>query len=100
LCTLSLTPETTPTTVVATTIASKKHKIPVSLIPTRTSPTQQLVSPGAGGGVGGVLPISSKIPVRTANAEKRAKERDASGNGLTTVIDESQLSPSEIRALR
>jgi hypothetical protein len=37
----------------------------------------------------------SRIPIRTANAEKRAREL-----GLVPDIDETQLSPSELRALR
>lgn len=37
----------------------------------------------------------SRIPVRTANAEKRARDL-----GLVQDIDESNLSPSELRAFR
>jgi hypothetical protein len=38
---------------------------------------------------------NSRIPIRTANAEKRAREQ-----GLVPEIDETKLSPSELRALR
>lgn len=37
----------------------------------------------------------SRIPIRTANAEKRARDQ-----GLVQDIDETRLSPSELRALR
>lgn len=37
----------------------------------------------------------SRIPIRTANAEKRARDL-----GLLQDIDETKLSPSELRALR
>ena len=37
----------------------------------------------------------SRIPIRTAKAEKRAREL-----GLIQDIDETQLSPSELRTLR
>lgn len=40
------------------------------------------------------IPIS-RIPIRTANAEKRARDL-----GLLQDIDETKLSPSELRALR
>ncbi|KXJ79337.1 hypothetical protein RP20_CCG001069 [Aedes albopictus] len=42
-----------------------------------------------------ITPIS-RIPIRTANAEKRARANDM----LPPEYDESKLSPSEIRALR
>ncbi|CAO1392560.1 unnamed protein product [Diamesa serratosioi] len=38
---------------------------------------------------------TSRIPIRTANAEKRAREM-----GLIQDIDETKLSPSELRAVR
>lgn len=38
----------------------------------------------------------SRIPIRTANAEKRARANDM----LPPEYDETKLSPSEIRALR
>ena len=38
----------------------------------------------------------SRIPIRTVNAEKRAR----ASNCLPPEYDESKLSPSEIRALR
>uniref|UniRef100_A0AAG5DRS6 PDZ domain-containing protein n=1 Tax=Anopheles atroparvus TaxID=41427 RepID=A0AAG5DRS6_ANOAO len=41
-------------------------------------------------------PVVSRIPIRTANAEKRAR----ANNCLPPEYDESKLSPSEIRALR
>uniref|UniRef100_A0A182QNL5 Scribbled n=1 Tax=Anopheles farauti TaxID=69004 RepID=A0A182QNL5_9DIPT len=49
---------------------------------------------------GGLSPLAktpiSRIPIRTANAEKRAR----AANCLPPEYDESKLSPSEIRALR
>ncbi|XP_049534430.1 protein lap4 isoform X3 [Anopheles darlingi] len=41
-------------------------------------------------------PVVSRIPIRTVNAEKRAR----ANNCLPPEYDESKLSPSEIRALR
>ncbi|XP_035775525.1 protein lap4-like isoform X5 [Anopheles albimanus] len=41
-------------------------------------------------------PVVSRIPIRTVNAEKRAR----ASNSLPPEYDESMLSPSEIRALR
>ena len=38
---------------------------------------------------------NSRIPIRTAKAEKRAREQ-----GLIPDVDETQLSPSELRALK
>ena len=38
---------------------------------------------------------TSRIPIRTANAEKRARDL-----GLIQDIDETKLSPSELRAVR
>ncbi|XP_058064685.1 protein scribble homolog, partial [Anopheles bellator] len=57
---------------------------------------QQKLSPAQLASLLSKTPVVSRIPIRTANAEKRAR----ANNCLPPEYDESKLSPSEIRALR
>ncbi|XP_055616752.1 protein lap4-like isoform X3 [Toxorhynchites rutilus septentrionalis] len=84
-------PPATTTTTTSTNLGLVHHHptIHEEESPTPTGLLQAAVSPQ-------VRTPVSRIPIRTANAEKRARASDM----LPPEYDESKLSPSEIRALR